>query len=164
MALSAVLGSPPPCAGSCWQVMWYWLPWFVLLCLGQTLQSACPGVQLEGMEKKKCGQRALRKDQRDGNKTFCSPAIVFMQVASGRVCLPRPHPVFFQREISQAELLSIPPWMRRGGQSPRPGRQWGAGLVDGRIVPGSNKGLLTIFIKGLLLFDYCLSIDWSLSE
>lgn len=73
VALSAVLGSPPSCGGSCFQVKWYWLPW-VCAAQGQTLQSVCLVVQLEGTEGKKCGQRALGKDQGIGNKTFCSLA------------------------------------------------------------------------------------------
>lgn len=150
MAFSAVLGSPPPC-GSCWQVQWYWLPW-VCAAQGQALRSAHPGVQLEGTERKKCGQRALGKDQRDGNKTFCSLPSIFMRVASGRVCFPRPHPVFFQREISQAELLSMSPLMKQGGSVTKIWEPMRPGLVDGRTVPRSNKDS-----RSLLKVCYCLT-------
>lgn len=40
-----------------------------LVCAAQVNLS--PGVWLEGMKRKKCGQRALGKDQRVGDKTFC---------------------------------------------------------------------------------------------
>lgn len=43
-----------------------------------------------------------------GIKLSAAWPLIFMQVASGKNCFHRPHPGFFQREISQAVSEQLP--------------------------------------------------------